>query len=167
MTLGAVGGSILAYNSTDSKVLKNWMVSPQAKEYVLVDRIERGLHLVILMSKENTALHNNFDWKWSEHYLSILEKDDGYLMLFEVKEYQKHVTPGESFVHWRFTDIDMDGSFDIVEREYYITINDAFVFPFYPEGFVNPEWENIDSEQAETKYQNEVKYWHSLVRLPM
>jgi len=139
--------------------------------YKVINNLLDGtqVKITLLISKENTADHDYFDWKWTIHILKIYNYLAYDAMELEIasKDYQDFVsTRSRGFVQWILIDKDLNGKADIRERRYTIVAceddeceNNYIVIPSYPEGFINKNWYYPSEEESNERYAKEINYW--------
>jgi len=117
-----------------------------------------------LRAEHNTALHDEFKWKW-ELYVVVTWNDPGDGIKVVLREYQEYSTRGgRGFVEYVIADRNMDGIADKWMRDYNITNScDGkdfyFVRPEYPEGYINSDWYKISQEEANKIYEKVITYF--------
>jgi len=127
------------------------------------------IETTLLWSKENTAEHDYFDWKWTLHVLKVhhyITYDVDELEVIS-RDYQDFSTvKSRGFIEWVLIDGDLDGKIDLAVRDYFILscedddcIDNHFIMPYYPEGFINKDWYNLSEKESNKKYDKEINYW--------
>jgi hypothetical protein len=158
----------ISANKGSVTLIKDYILSPFSKSLVNDDGQFPFLPLAYktLASHENLANHNNFDWRYDMHFVTLYSGEVNSYLRFQVKEYQEFVSPdSRGFILWTFYDYDMDGELDSVDRKYYLIMqNRVFMMPDYPPGYINKDWYNVPKEEAEKRFQREVNYWLGLVK---
>jgi len=172
-------GSSFAADKSDIESIISYVNNTKAFEsdgLKLYGYIEnyRGIDLEVsvFQSKENLAIHDNFDWHWEMHYLIVKRPLGGNASKLEIttKEYQEFSSPdARGFIQWWLNDFDLDGQINKWEkgfsmREYKIVKDGLLLFPTYPEGFVNPEWYNLNLKEIQTKFDHEISYWLKIIK---
>ena len=172
LTVGLVLGSISPIGGqefdtqTKYAMVKDFVQDDRSNKFLVYDRYSSttGNSYKYFIAKENTADHNYFDWKWTIHFLSWIylgldENGPGWFQL-EAKDYQEFVTEdSRGVLVTRIIDKNMDGIVDEYKREFYIVHGNTITMPFYPEGYVNPDWNILTQEEMNEFLQRELNYW--------
>ena len=138
-----------------------------------INSLGSEFEIIYLISKENTAEHNKFDWRWTSHILKI-----NYFPSYNITELEVIVryykdfitTKSRGFEQWILVDYGIDGVIDTIKRDYSILgCNDDkcksnyLILPEYPEKFVNKDWYNPSEKDANKIYNNELNYWSKII----
>lgn len=119
--------------------------------------------LSVLGAEHNTALHDNFKWKW-DTYAVVAWDDPVYGIKVILREYQEYATSGRGFIEYIIFDIDRDGIADRWTREYYVTNSCDeesyyFIMPEYPDGYIDFDWYKMSPEKVNKIYEKVITYF--------
>lgn len=141
--------------------------------YKIVNIISDGseVETTLFWSKENTADHDYFDWKWTIHVLKIHYYKAYNTIKLEIasRDYQDFVSiRSRGFIQWALVDVTLDGKINSALRDFSIVacddeeegcIHNHIIFPNYPKGFINTNWYNPSEEESNERYNKEINYW--------
>lgn len=159
------GWNQLSIGSKQSNVLliKDYILSPFSKDLVNDDGElpHTPVTYKTLSSTENLTNHDNFDWRYDMHYVTLYCGETNCFLRFQVKAYQEFVSPdSRGFVLWTLFDYDMDGEVDSVERRFILVMQDrVLMMPEYPPDYINSEWYSVAREESQKRFEREINFW--------
>jgi hypothetical protein len=121
------------------------------------------VQVLIYHDKENTALHSNFDWKWSIHEMGVFTDPSikERLLIFARDDYQEFISPDSRGFETMVIKITEDGQlFEEPYKSYTLTMQDHIIMlPDYPIGYINREWNKVSPEEQQEFINHELDYW--------
>jgi hypothetical protein len=152
---------------TKYTMVKDFVRDDRSNKFLVYDKYNSmtGYSHKYYVLRENTADHDHFDWKWTIHFLTwtypgLYENVPGYFQI-EAKDYREFVTAdSRGVLVTKVVDKDMDGIIDEYKREFYLVMQgNTILLPFYPKGYLNPDW-NPPTEAEQNRFlQRELDFW--------
>jgi len=162
---------LLGSEDTGSKVKKvyDWVCSKPEGHY----DGSQGFTKIRTISREEDISKVNFKWRWDLHTAQIIfygdcKESDVKAIYTGVRQYQSLSTMhSRQYTEYLFGDLNADGILERKMRNFEILQSDAdgddaswfFLYPTYPQGFKNKDWDSPSDAESREVYNSELDYW--------
>ncbi|MBU0792004.1 MAG: hypothetical protein KKC55_16270 [Gammaproteobacteria bacterium] len=152
-----------------SEKLASWLLGNPKNSYEMVIRDfgDYKQKIISIIREEDISKHN-FKWRYDTHVLIVaIEENKGERhinnLITKVRKYNELTTGNRQFTEWFMKDYNLNGKVDESNRDFQVLRVDKddgyFIFPKYPEGFVNKKWYTPTKEKSQEEFDKELDYW--------